>query len=89
MQKAQTLLGPCNVPLASSKVMFIGTGEGKASLLPELLKVHDGKLHSAGESSPFPAARVEVAAGRELMWCVDAAAASECPPEIMALATKC
>lgn len=70
--------------------MFIGTGEGKASLLPQLLKVGvDGKLESAGESSPYPAARVAVADGRKLAWCVDEAAASQCPPEIVALANKC
>lgn len=72
------------------QVMFIGTGEGKASLLPQLLRVGgDGLLGSAGMSSPYPAARVEVKGGRELLWCVDAAAASQCSGEILALATKC
>lgn len=70
--------------------MFIGTGEGKASLLPQLLRVvGGGRLDSAGMSSPYPAARVEVKEGKELLWCVDAAAASQCSPEILALATKC
>ncbi|CBN76952.1 conserved unknown protein [Ectocarpus siliculosus] len=74
----------------SRNAMFIGTGEGKASLLPQLLSVGtDGALESAGESSPYPAARVKVAEGRALAWCVDEAAASQCPPEIAALATKC
>eukprot|EP00903_Cladosiphon_okamuranus_P013568 g12639.t1 len=74
----------------SRNVMFIGTGEGKASLLPQLLGVGaDGALKSAGDSSPYPAARVTVAEGRNLAWCVDKAAASQCPPEIAALATNC
>lgn len=73
-----------------SKVMFIGTGAGKASLLPQLLSVGgDGALKSAGDSSPYPAARVAVGEGMKLAWCVDEAAASQCSPEIMALATKC
>lgn len=70
--------------------MLIGTGEGKASLLPQLLKVAaDGTLKSKGDSSPYPAARVAVGEGRNLAWCVDKAAASQCPPEIAALATNC
>lgn len=80
---------PCPFP-PSQKVMFIGTGEGKASLLPQLLKVAaDGTLKSKGDSSPYPAARVAVGEGRNLAWCVDKAAASQCPPEIAALATNC
>lgn len=76
--------------LLPSQVMFIGTGEGKASLLPQLLGVGaDGALKSAGGSSPYPAARVAVGEGRNLAWCVDKAAASQCPPEIVALATNC
>ncbi|CAM9290532.1 unnamed protein product [Sphacelaria rigidula] len=74
----------------SRNVFFIGTGQSKASLLPQLLSVTEGgMLKSAGGSSPYPAARVTVAVGRELLWCVDQAAASQCPPEIMALASKC
>lgn len=70
--------------------MFIGTGSGKASLLPQLLSVgDDGALKSAGDSSPYPAARVAVGEGMKLAWCVDEAAAAQCPPEILALATKC
>lgn len=72
-----------------AQVMFIGTGEGKASLLPELVRVVHKKIASAGASSPYPAARVEVAEGRELLWCVDSAAAAKCSQEIMALATEC
>ncbi len=87
-----TIIFCAPLPLQPKKVMFIGTGEGKASLLPQLLKVGvDGKLESAGESSPYPAARVtvSVAEGRKLAWCVDEAAASQCPPEMVVLATKC
>ncbi|CAN0124168.1 unnamed protein product [Ascophyllum nodosum] len=73
----------------SRNVMFIGTGDGKASLLPQLVKVVDGRIASTGASSPYPAARVEVADGRELLWCVDKAAAAKCPPEVEALATEC
>eukprot|EP00752_Nemacystus_decipiens_P009101 g8125.t1 len=74
----------------SRNVMFVGTGEGKASLLPQLLGVGaDGTLKSAGESSPYPAARVAVKEGRNLAWCVDKAAASQCPPDTAALATNC
>lgn len=74
----------------SRNVIFIGTGGGKASLLPQLLVVTGArKLKSAGDASPYPAARVRVGEGRELLWCVDQAAASQCPPEIMELATTC
>eukprot|EP00904_Undaria_pinnatifida_P007376 jgi/Undpi1/3769/HiC_scaffold_16.g07138.m1 len=73
----------------SRNVMFIGTGEGKASLLPQLLDIADGVLRSAGAASPYPAARVKVSDGRKLLWCVDEAAAAQCSPEIKAIAEKC
>ena len=75
--------------LPPPQVMFIGTGEGKASLLPQLLDIADGVLRSAGAASPYPAARVKVSDGRKLLWCVDEAAAAQCSPEIKANAEKC
>lgn len=57
-------------------------------MLPELLRVDTLRLYSAGESSPYPAARVK-ARGGELVWGVDAAATRSCSPDVMAYAIKC
>ncbi|CAM9714928.1 unnamed protein product [Choristocarpus tenellus] len=70
----------------AQNVMFVGTGESKAALLPQLIKFSDPSgLHAAGAASPYPAARVEPLSGT-LTYYVDAAAAAECPPEVKAAA---
>ncbi|CAN0010912.1 unnamed protein product [Discosporangium mesarthrocarpum] len=70
-------------------VMFVGTGESKASLLPQLIGVGtEGGLKAVGSASPYPAARVYPEKG-SLTYCVDTAAAAQCPPEVMALAQAC